>query len=295
MIDRDVFYASNLDLLAAMVEQMTKIERHLATLADYAEMLRIKETGEKVYEVQGYAVGNTSNGDKCVYLYSTHPGLQYRVCTVYEERLGDLPFAIPTTAKIWDGEAAPSREGAAKKGYMLTAPAPFKVSLLPTGGTTDAGLPIHKFNRVIGETPTQAHPTPRDTGPQQAPPPDDGWDDLKSATKEPAIKQALAKANGNGKRPAWQDPRPAEEEAAARAAFEKQHAPPAVTHDDLDRIAAGDESPVAALVAEMHSLVKTAKNQQAASAITKSAEGQVAGPNAERSLTAAIKALKGMQ
>lgn len=145
-----------LDLLAGGVEALTRIERHLGTLAEYAEMLRIEATGEKVYEVQSYVVSTTSQGDMCVYLYSTHPGMQYRVATVYQERLADLPFTIPGDAKIWDGEAAPSREGAAKKGYILAAPAPFKVSMLPTGGKTDKGETIHKFNRVIGADPIQA-------------------------------------------------------------------------------------------------------------------------------------------
>ncbi len=256
MVDQDMFHASLLDMMAAQFEVFAKIERHLGILADFADMQRIKETGEKVYEVQGYVVSATSNGDKCVYLYATHPGLQYRVCTVYEERLSDLPFTVPPTAKIWDGEAAPSREGAAKKGYMLGAPHPFKVSLLPTGGTTDAGLPVHKFNRVIGEmaqsAPSHPAPTrPTSNGPQWTEPQfgPDPFDDLPSATQDPAVKQTLAKAaNGNGKRPAWQDPedhakQQVTEEAAARAAFNARHDPPSppLTHQELDRIAAGEE------------------------------------------------------
>lgn len=321
---------AHLDMMAAQIELFAKIERHLGTLADYADMLRIQATGEKVYEVQGYVVSATSNGDKCVYLYATHPGLQYRVCTVYEERLAELPFTVPATAKIWDGEAAPSREGAAKKGYMLGAPHPFKVSLLPTGGTTDAGLPVHKFNRIIGDVPAHA-PDPAPVtkraaealraGPPVAPAPSrqpaasngpkwtepdlgpDPFDDLPSATEDPTIKQTLAKAaNGNGKRPAWQDPADHKDqqmaaEAAAHAAFEARRGQPEPppTHQELDAIAAKDESAVAGLLATMRALAKTAKNREAAAAIAKSAEGQAAGIHAEKSLTAAIKALKGMQ
>lgn len=126
------------------------IERNLAVLAEYADMLRIQSSGEKVYEVGSYVCGVSSKGDGLVYLYATHPGLQYRVCTVYEERFGELPLRFPAQVKTWDGEVAPSRDGAARKGYLIACQ-PFKVSLLPTGATTDAGLPVHRFNRVLGE------------------------------------------------------------------------------------------------------------------------------------------------
>lgn len=320
MIDTDTYQTAHLDILAAQLEIFAKIERHLGTLADYADMLRIQATGEKVYEVQGYVVSATSNNDRCVYLYATHPGLQYRVCTVYEERLAELPFTIPATAKIWDGEAAPSREGAAKKGYMLGAPHPFKVSLLPTGGTTDAGLPVHKFNRVIGETqapPIQTTQAPRagngslsdnerikaqlreeasakaaflaaqdatqgqaarnDTNPGRST--TDGFDGLRSATEDARVKELLAEA----------------ERLAAQRAPAFAAPTPEPTHQELDQIAAGDENPVTALVAEMRALAANAKNQPAASAITKSAEGQLAGLHAEKAVRQAIKALKGMQ
>lgn len=140
------------------------IERHLAVLAEYAEMLRVQSSGEKVYEVGSYVCGASSKGDDLVYLYATHPGLQYRVCTVYEERFGELPIKFPAQVKTWDGEVAPSRDGAARKGYLIACE-PFKVSLLPTGATTDAGLPVHRFNRVLGESAHQrisASAQPRD-------------------------------------------------------------------------------------------------------------------------------------
>lgn len=155
-----------MDELIAVLRQ---IEHHLAVIASYAEMLRVKETGEKIHEVRDYVVSTTSRGDRVVYLYSAHPGLQYRVCAVYQERLHELPFTVPDDVRVWDGETAPSREGAARKGYLYSAPVPFKVALLPTGAVTDAGLPIHRFHRVVElatELAQPAQPVQPDQPPQ---------------------------------------------------------------------------------------------------------------------------------
>lgn len=158
-----------------LIAVLRLIEHHLAVIASYAEMLRVKETGEKIHEVRDYVVATTSRGDRVVYLYSTHPGLQYRVCAVYQERLHELPFVVPDDVRVWDGEAAPSREGAARKGYLYSAPVPFKVALLPTGAVTDAGLPVHRFHRVVevATEPPQpiqpAQPVQPEQPPQPAP------------------------------------------------------------------------------------------------------------------------------
>jgi hypothetical protein len=105
----------------------------------------------------------------------------------------------------------------------------------------------------------------------------DGFDGLRSATEDARVKELLAEA---------------ERLAAQRApAF----TPPASLSQDLDKQAASEENPVTALVAEMRALAASATNQPAASAITKSAEGQLAGLHAEKAVRQAIKALKGMQ
>lgn len=153
-----------------LVSVLHKIEQHLSVIASYVELLHVEKTGERVYEVQGYVVGRTSADEPCVHLYSTHPGLEWKVVTVYVERIGELPFRVDES-RPWDGDAAPSREVAARKGYLKMAPAPFRVTVVPSGGTTADGKPRHKLGRVIDTAPSpQAQPASAPQ-PQPAPPP----------------------------------------------------------------------------------------------------------------------------
>lgn len=222
-------------LLSTLERIATALER-LSPLADYAQSLLIQATGEKVHEVGSWVLSTTSQGEPCVYLYATHPGLQFRVCTVYIERFEDLPFDPQnSSAKTYDGEAAPTREGAAKKGY-LNSVQPFKVSLMPTGKETDTGHPVYRFNRIIdgAPKPAPAHTEKQPAPAAQQPPPktngngkpapkptaaerppwaapgdfDEEWEQLPPAAQQPAQARALAQAAAS--RPA---PAPAEQGA----------------------------------------------------------------------------------
>lgn len=173
-----------------IVAVLNKIERHLAIVAEYVEYLHVQATGEKVYEVQGYVLGHTSAGEPCVHLYSTHPGLEYKVTTVYVERLNELPISLDLEGKTWDSDAAPSRETAARKGYLRLAPQPFRITVVPTGGTTDAGKPRYKLGRVLVAGAENAAPPPAEP-PVKAPPTNPP---AKASSAPPAQPQAALSA-----------------------------------------------------------------------------------------------------
>lgn len=144
------------------------IANSLHGIAGYAEHLHQQAIGEKVHEIGGY-VRSENAGGALVHLYSTHPGLKFRVGAVYSENFAHLPFD-PAIGKPWDGEQAPSRDAARQKGYMVDV-APFKVAFLPTGATTDAGQPVFRFSRVIGGPPPAPIEAPTAAAPAALPDP----------------------------------------------------------------------------------------------------------------------------
>ena len=135
--------------LDSIAGSLAAIERHLATIAGYASFLHVQATGEKTFQVQRFVVGRDSEDNPCIWLYGTHPGLEFAVTRIYHETLPALPLTIPDDAKLWDGEQAPSTDKAARGGYFCLAPAPFTISLMPTGKKTDGGLDIRRFSRVV--------------------------------------------------------------------------------------------------------------------------------------------------
>lgn len=101
--------------------------------------------GEKIQEVHGWVLGETTTNEPCVFLY--HERLDFKVTTVYKEKIAGLPIDISTAPKVWDG-AAPTKEIAEKKGILR--PCHFKIVLAPTGKTSDKGNPTYRFDRVYG-------------------------------------------------------------------------------------------------------------------------------------------------
>lgn len=152
----------------ALTNIMARIEGHLSVMAELAQMRILDLTGEKTYQVQRFVVGRDGEDNPCIWLYGTHPGLEFAVTRIYHEYLDKLPLTVPGNAKVWDGEQAPSTDKAARGGYFVMAPAPFTISLLPTGKKTDAGHDIRRFSRVISidGDPT---PAPSTNGTQRAP------------------------------------------------------------------------------------------------------------------------------
>lgn len=146
---------------------LASIADSLAVIAAYVEDLRLERSGERTYEVGSWVLSQTGEGDPCVYLYSTHPKLDYRVTTVYVERFAELPFDVARAAKTYDGEQAPTRQGAAQRGYLNTCPT-FTVATKPTGGQTSTGAPVHRFTRVLSAAPS--HPAPPQPPQPPAPP-----------------------------------------------------------------------------------------------------------------------------
>ena len=236
---------TDLPAWATLAQTLASIDVSLKTIADYVTLLHTEKTGEKITEVQRYVVGADSEGQPCIWLYGTHPALEYAVTRVYHDHLGKLPYPIAAGAKVWDGEQAPSVEAAAKKGYFNAFPAPFSISLMPTGKVTDSGHPVRRLHRVL-DAPTAQQATPvapskpangngkqqpaRAIQPQE--PPlweefDDEFESLPLAAQQPAQAAALAKA----------------EEERAKAAFNAKQAaktapkPPPIDHEILASVA----------------------------------------------------------
>lgn len=141
-------------------------EDHLSRLQHYMQRLSGLgflpqmpglEEGEKLEEVDAWVLGETSKGEPCIFLYAAAHQLQFRVATVYVEKLAELPFKV-NGARRWDGDAAPTRESAEKKGYLQTVP-PFRVVMEPRG-LTDDGKPTWRFARVHGAAPAPATAAP---------------------------------------------------------------------------------------------------------------------------------------
>lgn len=230
----DIFFPALIDQMERIA---TALER-LAPLSDYVTLLHTEKTGETIYEVQRYVVGTDGENKPCIWLYATNPGLNFAVTRVYHDHLDKLPYPINDAAKTWDGEVAPSAEAAAKKGYFCVFPAPFSISLMPTGKMTDSGHPVRRLHRVLdapaAKQPAPAAP-PKANGTAapaaklaaQAPAPvpasedeppwpasDDGFDAeferMPAASQAPAQAAALAKAAAS---------RPASAPAAEQAAL----------------------------------------------------------------------------
>lgn len=144
-------------------EHKAQLDGYLATLmADgYSVQMPGLEPGEEIESVDAYVLGETSKGDPCLYLYSANHGLQWRIATVYVERFGDMPFD-PAGAKVWQGDAAPARESAEKKGVLVSVPA-FEIILEPTGKQTESGRPVLRYARL-----RNARPQPEPTQPPQS-------------------------------------------------------------------------------------------------------------------------------
>ncbi len=103
--------------------------------------------GDKVQTIAGWVLGETSNEQPCVYLYASHPGLQFRVSTIYQERIEDLPFAVNINADRWIG-AAPTREMAEKQSRFNEV-AEFDIVLIPhEHKKKDNGDPLMIFGRL---------------------------------------------------------------------------------------------------------------------------------------------------
>ncbi len=250
MIDTDTYQTAHLDLLAGLFEQMTQIAKHLGDISEYmapaapnwthdladfagfdwssigATVTKEDDYGPATVEWRGkqYTRRSPQNKFGAAIWFSRPSGKTEDGSVKYERLITFRPFS--------DAEPI-SRE--AEKGIRQSAPAPVRT-------------PAQPAPRANGG-PTWPAATEPEFGP-------DPFDDLPSATTDPAVKQVLAKAaNGNGKRPAWQDPQDhakqqVAEEAAARAAFEREHAlpasatdkqAPALTHAALDQIAAAEE------------------------------------------------------
>jgi len=137
-----------------------ELTRIASALEGILARLTPAEERDRSVAVNGY-VRSANNGGDLVWLYGQHPGLQWKVATVYSEDFGALrPFMNPGAGKVYDGEVAPSREAAAKKGY-ITEVAPFEVILSPTGKKTDNDAMIYDFKT--------ARPLATDTPPAAAP------------------------------------------------------------------------------------------------------------------------------
>ena len=136
-------------------EHLAELEAYRATLIaqGYANELPGLEENEKIEEVAAYVRGATKAGQPLVWLYSAKEVLKWRLTTVYEERLAELPF--PIAGNVWPGAAAPEREEAAAKGY-LQAIQPTKIVLESTEADEN-GKRKWKFARLYA-TPAGAAP-----------------------------------------------------------------------------------------------------------------------------------------
>lgn len=107
------------------------------------------DEGERIQEVDGWVLGETSTGQKCVWLYKSP--LEFKVATVYQEHLHKLPFSVEG-AKVWE-LTAPTREAAEKKGVLNTCQ--IKAVMVDTGKKTDKGNTVYRFDRVLGYNPPE--------------------------------------------------------------------------------------------------------------------------------------------
>lgn len=143
----------------AVITYLSGIDASMKTLAAYADYLHQTAVGFKKVHVTAYVRGRNAGGD-LVHFYTDHPKVTKRVGRVYAERFAELPFDT-SKGKLHEGEQAPSRDWAAANGY-LNPVTPFDAIFIPSGKTTDAGLPVFKFSHVLPAAP--AAPTPPSVG-----------------------------------------------------------------------------------------------------------------------------------
>ena len=141
-----ISFGISADDAAAHLNQLTDYLTRLATAGFLPQMPGL-EDDEKIEEVDAWVLGETSKGEPCVFLYAASHGLQFRIATIYVERIPDMPFTV-NGAKKWDASAAPTRDEAEKKGYLKAVPA-FKVVMEPRG-TTEDGKQTWRFARLHG-------------------------------------------------------------------------------------------------------------------------------------------------
>lgn len=133
-------------------EGVAELARIATALEGILLRLTPAEERERTSLIDGYVRGESSKGDPLVYLYAPLRGEfpQYRICTVYVERFGDLrPFCDPGVGRVFEGEAAPTRAKAERTGLFNAVPA-FEVVLEPTGQQTDTGNAIFRFRAARG-------------------------------------------------------------------------------------------------------------------------------------------------
>lgn len=149
------------------------LDQFTAELGDLVDMMLSDEQGfsitpesikpgEKLQEVDSWLLGETSEGQSCIHLYKMP--LQWKVATIYEERMKDVPIDIKGK-KAWPG-TAPEREVAEKKGYLNSCN--FTIVLTPTGKMTDSGKPVMKFDRTVGYGATAPAPAARQQSSKKA-------------------------------------------------------------------------------------------------------------------------------
>lgn len=123
------------------------------------------DPNERVEQISGWVLGETSEGEPCVHLYGD-PRLKYRLVTVWIEDMGKLPMFLGKSRdeilKMAKGmkaypASAPEREIAERKGYFQHAD--FKVVLRNVA--EEGQKPHWRFDRVVGieqphEQPTEA-------------------------------------------------------------------------------------------------------------------------------------------
>ena len=162
-------------------EHLAALEAYRAALIaeGYANEAPVNgtEEGEKAEEVAAYVRGTTKAGQPLVWLYSAKAILKWRLTTVYEEHLAELPFT--PAGLVWPGNAAPERDEATAKGYLQELPA-FKIVLAENGQTED-GKAKWKYARIYG---APAAPASNGNG------------------KSAAAPAPAANGNGNGHAPA---------------------------------------------------------------------------------------------
>ena len=130
------------DQFLAKFQELSSMLYDLGLTTDPAGL----DEGEKIQEVDGWVLGETaSTSQPCIHLYKTP--LDFKVTTVYQEKIADLPVTVDVNGKRWDG-APPTREVAEKKGVLSRCS--FKVILSDTGKTSDKGNKIYRFDRVYG-------------------------------------------------------------------------------------------------------------------------------------------------
>lgn len=151
------------DSAEALIKELADVARLLEERG-YSETMPDPSLIPRTERIVGYVISeaNLKGGgtQPCVYLYNDNQQLIYKVITVYEERLDELPLGDLTTLKQYEGQpgAAPLRKNAEQK--KLMHPCDFTVKLAPvkdrkTGKALtkvlDNGneIVLYKFVRVV--------------------------------------------------------------------------------------------------------------------------------------------------